>query len=104
MSNKILEELVRLGIYSSKMLSEEDYNKLLQTKPNNSLIYISGRYDGVIEERSKYFKEINTNGLTPDDVKLQLEIDKIKMIKSIKNMLTFFIITTIIGFIMALLI
>ena len=36
MNNNIVEDLVELGIYSSKTLSEEDYNKLSQDKTNAS--------------------------------------------------------------------
>ena len=43
--------------------------------------------------------KINTNGLTEEDVKLQLEIDRTKNIRSIKSMVTFFVVLTVIGMI-----
>lgn len=99
MNNKIIEDLVELGIYKSKTLSEEDYNKLSQDKTNDSFMYITGYYEGGNEDYNKYFEEIDTNGLTQEDVKLQLEIDRTKNIRSIKSMVTFFVVLTVISLI-----
>ena len=99
MNNKIIEDLVEFGIYDSKTLSEEDYNNLSKNNTNESLIYITGHYEGGNEDYNKYFKEIDTKGLSINDVKLQLEIDRTKHIKSIKGMVTFFVVLTIIAMI-----
>lgn len=99
MNNKVIEDLVELGIYNSKTLSEEDYNKLSKDNTNGSLMYITGRYEGGNEDYNKYYKEINTNNMTDEDVKLQLEIDRTKNIRSIKSMLAFFVVITVIGMI-----
>ena len=99
MNNKIIEDLVELGIYNSKTLSEEDYNKLSKDHTNGTLMYITGHYEGGNEDYNKYYKEINTNSMTDEDVKLQLEIDRTKNIRSIKSMVTFFVIITVIGMI-----
>ena len=99
MNNKVIEDLVELGIYNSKTLSEEDYNKLSKDNTNRSLMYITGRYEGGNEDYNKYYKEINTNNMTDEDVKLQLEIDRTKNIRSIKSMLAFFVVITVIGMI-----
>lgn len=99
MNNKIIEDLVELGIYNSKTLSEEDYNKLSKDNTNRSLMYITGHYEGGNEDYNKYYKEINTNNTTDEDVKLQLEIDRTKNIRSIKSMVTFFVVLTVIGMI-----
>ena len=99
MNNKVIEDLVELDIYNSKTLSEEDYNKLSKDNTNGSLIYITGHYEGGNEDYNKYYKEINTNNMTDEDVKLQLEIDRTKNIRSIKSMLTFFVVITVIGMI-----
>lgn len=99
MNNKIIEGLVELGIYNSKTLSEEDYNNLSKNNTNDSLTYITGHYEGGNEDYNKYYKEINTKGLTEKDVKLQLEIDRTKNIRSIKSMVTFFVVITVIGMI-----
>ena len=101
MNNKIIEDLVELGIYNSKTLSEEDYNNLSKNNTNSSLTYITGHYEGGNSNYNKYFKEIDTKGLTYDDVKLQLEIDRTKNIKSIKSMVTFFVVITVIALIVA---
>ena len=101
MNNKIIEDLVELGIYNSKTLSEEDYNNLSKNNTNDSLTYIAGHYEGGNEDYNKYFKEIDTKGLTPDDVRLLLEIDRTKNIKSIKSMITFFVVITVIALIVA---
>ena len=97
MNNKIIEDLVELGIYNSKILSEEDYNNLSKNNTNDSLTYIAGHYEGGNEDYNKYFKEIDTKGLTLDDVRLQLEVDRTKNIKSIKSMITFFVVITVIA-------
>lgn len=99
MNNKIIKDLVELGIYNSKTLSEEDYNKLSKDNTNGTLMYITGHYEGGNEDYNKYYKEINTNSMTDEDVKLQLEIDRTKNIRSIKSMITFFVVVTVIGMI-----
>ena len=99
MNHKIVKDLVELGIYSSKSLSEEDYNKLSQNKTNDSLMYITGYYEGSNENHNKYFKEINTNGFTEEDVKLQLEIDRTKIIRFIKSIVAFFVVLTVVSII-----
>ncbi len=99
MNNEIIEDLVELGVYSSKSLSEEDYDNLSKNNTNSNLTYIIGYFGSGNEEYNKYFKEIDTNGLTVDDVKLQLEINRTKNIMSIKKMVTFFVVITIIALI-----
>ena len=99
MNNKIIEDLVELGVYNSKTLTEEEYNSLSKGNTDDSLVYIVGNYESGNEDYSKYFKEINTNGFTNEDVKLQLEIDRTKNIRSIKSMITFFVVITVIGMI-----
>ena len=99
MNNEIIEDLVELGIYNSKTLSEDEYNKLSKNNTNSSLIYITGRYVGGNDDYNKYFKEIDTKGFTLDDVKLQLEIDRTKNIRSIKSMVKFFVVLIVISLI-----
>lgn len=38
MNNEIIKELVELGIYDSKNLSEEEYNNLSKSNTNSSLL------------------------------------------------------------------
>ena len=99
MNNKIIEDLVELGVYNSKTLTEEEYNSLSKGNTDDSLVYIVGNYESGNEDYSKYYKEINTNGMTDEDIKLQLEIDRTKNIRSIKSMITFFVVITVIGMI-----
>lgn len=101
MNNNTIEDLVKLGIYSSKTISEEQYNKCLKNNNNDSLIYITGRHESGNSNYNKYYKEINTKGMTTDDVKLQLEINRTKNISSIKNMVMFFVIVTVIVMVLA---
>lgn len=101
MNNKIIEDLVELGVYNSKTLTEEEYNSLSKGNTDDSLVYIVGNYESGNEDYSKYFKEIDTNGFTDEDVKLQLEIDRTKNIRSIKSMITFFVVITVIALIVA---
>jgi len=99
MDHKIIEDLVELGIYNSKSLTEEDYSALSKNNTNNSLNYITGHYEGGNEDYNKYFKEIDTKGLSLDEVKLQLEIDRAKNIRSIKNILLFFVVLIVVSLI-----
>lgn len=102
MNIKNIDDLIELGIYSSRILTEEDYNILSRNNLDDNLFYITGCYENVDDECNKFYKEINNNGLTEQDLKLQLEIYKIKNIKSIKTMITFFVIITIINIIITL--
>lgn len=95
MNNKIIEDLVELGVFNSRTLSAEDYNNLSKNNINNSLTYITGHYEGGNEDCNKYYKEIDTKGLTEEEVKLQLEIDRTENIRSIKSMITFFVVMVI---------
>lgn len=98
MNNKTIEKLVELDVYTARALSEEKYNNLSNNNTEDSLIYISGKQgDG-----SKYFKEINTKGMSVDDVKLQLEIDRTKYVRSIKAMVTFFVVIAVIAILFAI--
>ena len=99
MNDKIIEDLVELGIYNSKTLSEDDYNNLSKNKKNSSLIYITGCYENMNENYNKYYKEIDSHDLTEEDIKLKLEIDKTKNMRSIKSMITFFVVITVISMI-----
>lgn len=103
MNNKIIEDLAKLGIYKSKNLSEKEYNSLSKNNTDNSLIYINGCYEGGSESYNKYYKEINTKGLTLDDIKLQLEVERTKDIRFIKNAVIVLAVGIIITLILTLL-
>lgn len=99
LTNKIINDLIELEIYKSKSLNKEEYERLSNIK-NNDKIYLSGSYNDDIEnELTKYYKEIDTNGLTIEEIMLQLSIERTKNIKLIKNMIIFFVVITIISLI-----
>lgn len=91
MDNKTIENLVDLGIYKAKTIDKDEYDQKVNNT-DTSLLYIEGNYDN----GDKYYKEINTRGLTDEDVRLKLEIARTKMIISIKNMMIFFVLITVI--------
>lgn len=102
MNKKTIKDLVELGIFESRTLTKEDYNNLSNNNTDDSLIYMVDTYENENGNQNcyKYYKEINTHGLTDEEVMLQLEIDKSKNIKSIKNMILFFVIITVISIIL----
>lgn len=91
MDNKTIENLVDLGVYKAKTIDKDEYDQKVNNT-DSSLLYIDGNYDN----GDKYYKEINTRGLTDEDVRLKLEIARTKMIISIKNMMIFFVVITVI--------
>lgn len=98
MNNKTYYDLSELGIFSSKNLSETDYNNLSKNNVDKSKIYLQGYSNDVrINNDNKWYKEIDTHGLSVNDVLLQLEIMRTKHTKTIKNMVTFFVLLTIIS-------
>lgn len=100
MNNKTYYDLSELGIFSSKNLSETDYNNLSKNNVDGSKVYLQGYSNDVrINDGNKWYKEIDTHGLSVNDVLLQLEIMRTKHTKTIKNMITFFVILEIIGII-----
>lgn len=100
MNNKIIEDLVELGVYTSKSLQKEEFEELSAINTDNSLLYITGSYnDDYDNENNRYYKEIDTKGLSIEEVRLQLDIERTKNIKSIKSMVTFFVILTVIALI-----
>lgn len=96
--NKTINDLVEFGIFQSKPLSKEEYEKL--SNNNSNKIYLSGSYNNDLDnEFTNYYKEIDTNGLTIEEIELQLSIERTKNIKLIKNMIIFFFILTVISLI-----
>ena len=103
MNTNIILDLVELGIYSLKTLSEDEYNDRPKNDTNNSLIYLTQKYEGPNGEPVLYYKEIDTKGLTPDELNLKLQIVQTKYAKSTKNMIKFFVIITVISMIITFL-
>lgn len=93
MSENIIEGLIELGIFDSKFLNEDDYVDAIKNKDNVNIVYVQGNYGG---------KQVNTKGLTDEEIRLLLDIDKTKNIRSIKRMITFFVVLTSISIIISI--
>lgn len=114
MNEKIYDELVELGIFESRIISEEAYQKCKETDEDGSAVYYETSYNNggyslesnnsndSNEEKNKWYKRIDTKGLSPEDVKLQLEIEQTKAINSIRKMVLFFVVITVIALVLAL--
>lgn len=99
-NEKKIDDLVEFGIYKSRSLEKEEYEKLSANNSDKSKIYITGSYSNDAEnDLMKYYKEIDTNGLSTEEVMLQLDIEKTKIIKSIKSMMIFFVVVIVISLI-----
>lgn len=113
MNEKICDELVELGIFESRIISEETYQKCKETDEDGSAVYYETSYNNGgysldsnnsndSNENNKWYKRIDTKGLSPEDVKLQLEIEQTKAINSIRKMVLFFVVITVIALVLAL--
>ncbi len=102
MNKKIIDELVELEIYSSKSLTEEEYNQQAKDKEQSDFVYSSGSINFSNSNSTKWFKQIDTKGLTNEEIKLLLEIDKTKNVRSIKKMVTFFVVLTLVSIVIAI--
>ena len=99
MNANTMLKLVELNIFDSREISEQEYVMLKNNNTNPSLIYVCGHKD---DECYMSFMEINTNGLSLEDVKLMLEIEQVEETKSIKKMVQFFYVMAIIGTVISL--
>ena len=97
MNKKIIDELVELEIYSSKSLTEEEFNQQAKDNKQGEFVYSSGSINFVDGNSTKWFKQIDTKGLSNEEIKLLLEIDRTKNIRSIKKMAIFFVVLTLIS-------
>lgn len=98
MNNKIIKQLITLGIYDSRRITEEEYKEQSQKNTEES------PYIYMVEENNGYniYNKVDTKGLTPEEVELQLEIDRTKNVRSIKHMVCFFVILTVLSILYAL--
>ena len=97
MNKKIIEQLVELEIYKESFLSKEKYEEL-SSKADDSKICITGNYYDDVNNGT-WYKIVDTNGFTTEDIKLMLEIDRTKNIRSIKSMVKFFVVLIVISMI-----
>lgn len=77
----VLKELVSLGILSTKPL----------TKTNAT------ESDSIIEDASGSKRIVVTDKISDEEIKVSLELKKIELLKSIKDILKFFVVITIIS-------
>lgn len=93
MNRNIIDGLVELEVFDSKFLSEDDYANASKDDSNTNIIYVPCSYGG---------KQIDTKGLSNEEIKLLLEIDRTKNIRSIKKMAIFFVVLTLISIVIAI--
>lgn len=93
MNRNIIDGLVELEVFDSKFLSEDDYANAPKDDSNTDIIYVPCSYGG---------KQIDTKGLSNEEIKLLLEIDRTKNIRSIKKMVTFFVVLTLFSIVIAI--
>ena len=91
MKKQTIDGLIELGIFTAEYLSKDKYESLSQ----NDIQFGD-------ENEAKLYKQIDTKGLTEEEVKLLLEIDRTKNIRSIKTMAIFFVVLTLISIAIAI--
>lgn len=114
MNEKICDDLVEMGIFESRVISEEAYQKCRETDEDNSAVYFAvgpensyGNSESALggmkgnEGYEKWFKRVDTKGLSEDDIRLQLQIEQTKAVKSIKKMVIFFVVVMVIGLVIS---
>ena len=106
----LINDLVNMGIFKERALTKKEFDELSELNKNsNSLIYMNGKceniykhgeYDSNENDDNSWYKEVNTNGMDIDDIRLRVELNKAKNIRSIKGMVTFFVVLTIVSLIL----
>lgn len=100
MKKQIIDGLIELGIFTAKYLSKDEYESLSQNDTSKEHLYMCIRCGD--ENETKLYKQIDTKGLTEEEAKLLLEIDRTKNIRSIKTMAIFFVVLTLISIAIAI--
>ena len=103
MKKEIAEKLVELGIYKEEFLDKDGYQELC-SKMDESEILVIETFNNEEDGSIKWYKVIHTNGLTEEEVDFLLKLDKNMNIRSIKSMVKFFVVLTVIGIVAALMI
>lgn len=102
MNNQIIEGLINLGIFNSKSISKSEYEKLSKDNTDTSFIYLHGKSDDNFADNPEWFKQVDTNNLSENEISLLLKINQAQNIKTIKNVLLFYFGITITCLIIAL--
>ena len=77
-------------------MNREEFYSVLKSVPKAE-VHVHIEAVSTIETIKALYKKRFGKEMTDEDIKLQLEIDRTKNIRSIKNMVTFFVILIIIG-------
>ena len=102
MNKQIIKNLVELEIFNSNSLTEKEYAEASSAKSDGNFIYLTNEIELANGEARKFYKQIDTKGLTEEEIKLLLEIDRTKNIRSIKKMAIFFVVLTLISVVIAI--
>lgn len=90
MNNQIVEGLINLGIFNSKSISESDYQKLSKENTDSRFVYLKGKIEDGLAGNPEWFKQVDTNNLSENEINLLLKISQTQNIKTIKNVLLFY--------------
>lgn len=99
MHKKIIESLADLQVFDLKIISEKDFDLQKQENTSADTIYL---HEGADYYGDKIIKQIDTKGLSNEEIKLLLDIDRTKNIRSIKNMIIFFVVLAVISIIISI--
>lgn len=102
MNNQIVEGLISLGIFSSKSISESDYQKLSKENADSRFVYLSEKSDDGLAGNPEWFKQVDTNNLSENEINLLLKISQAQNIKTIKNVLLFYFGITVVCLLIAI--
>lgn len=99
MHKKIIESLVDLQVFDLKIISAKDFDLQKQENTSADTIYL---HEDTDYYGDKIIKQIDTKGLSNEEIKLLLDIDRTKNIRSIKNMIIFFVVLAVISIIISI--
>lgn len=102
MNNQIIEGLIGLGVFDSKSISESDYQRLSKENTDSRFIYLRGKSEDGLAGNPEWFKQVDTNNLSENEINLLLKISQAQNIKTIKNVLLFYFGITVVCLIIAL--
>lgn len=93
MNIQIMQDLIDLNIFTSKAVTEQEYQNALNGEKNTRYIY----RENVNSEGHKWFERVDTNNLSEQEIQLLLVTTKTKNIRTIKNVAIFFAVLTAIS-------
>lgn len=102
MNDKIIDKLVEMEVFSYKRLTEEEFKNESTNNNDPSIIYKSGSYKNSDETEMKWFRRIDTKGLSNEEIQILLALDRTENIRSIKKMIIFFVVLAVISIIISI--